>query len=81
MKDYGITRAEYEAMLEAQGGGCAICGAEMRDSTRMRLCVDHCHDTGRVRGLLCGHCNRGLGSFSDSLEMLDKARAYLLAHQ
>lgn len=75
--NYGISRDEFDAMLTAQGGGCAICGSSMRDVSRNRLCVDHCHDTGRVRGLLCGHCNRGLGFFQDSPELLEKAKRYL----
>jgi len=48
---YGITRTRYEELLETQGGGCAFCGR-----TR-RLCVDHDHNTGRVRGILCTPCN------------------------
>lgn len=56
-KQLGVTDEEYAAMLERQGGGCAICGA--RPKTR-RLHVDHDHATGKVRGLLCHRCNRTL---------------------
>jgi hypothetical protein len=56
-KQLGVDDAEYERMLEAQGGGCAICGAKPK--TR-RLHVDHDHATGKVRGLLCHRCNRAL---------------------
>jgi hypothetical protein len=74
---YGITDSDYEARLRAQGGVCAICGR--CDSRRYRLAVDHCHLTGRVRGLLCGKCNRALGYFEDSTELLLGAAIYLEA--
>jgi len=77
---YGITIADYDALLEEQGGGCAICGAE-RSFTKggkgKRLAVDHDHETGEVRGLLCVTCNRGLGYFSDSETRLQRAAAYV----
>ncbi len=73
-KMYGIELSEYEAMLEAQNGGCAICGK--RDK-HYRLAVDHCHAEGHIRGLLCADCNRGLGMFGDKPELLEKAAAYL----
>lgn len=57
---YGITLAEYEEMLEAQGGGCAICGAKPVKGKR-RHAIDHCHTTGKVRGILCNRCNVILG--------------------
>lgn len=56
-KKYGITLAQYEAMLESQGGVCALCG---KHPTKNSLCVDHSHVTGRVRGLLCYFCNKTL---------------------
>jgi hypothetical protein len=56
-KQLGVSDEDYAAMLEAQGGGCAICGAKPK--TR-RLHVDHDHATGKVRGLLCHRCNRAL---------------------
>lgn len=58
---YGITAADYENLLVAQGGGCAICGRTY--STTRRLSVDHDHATGRVRGLLCQGCNVKVGHF------------------
>lgn len=74
---YGITRAEFEALLEAQDGKCAICGAT-GDQTRYGvLCVDHDHETKKVRGLLCEPCNLGLGKFQDSPARLRSALAYL----
>lgn len=77
---YGISLDEYRAMLEAQGGGCAICGVVPPEDKRP-LCVDHDHDTGAVRGLLCDLCNQGLGSLRDSLDLIRKALEYLERHQ
>jgi len=59
----------------AQGGVCAICGG-INDNDDA-LSVDHDHETGRIRGLLCSKCNKGLGSFNDDPELLRKAIAYL----
>lgn len=75
-KTYGIGIEDYYEMLESQGGGCKICGTE--DTGRYKFfSVDHCHDTKKVRGLLCSDCNHGLGSFKDSPGLLDKAKEYL----
>lgn len=76
---FGVGLVEYERLLAAQGGGCAICGAVVSDRWRRRLAVDHCHDTGRVRGLLCARCNFGLGQFRDDPGLLARAIAYLQA--
>ena len=74
-KKYAIGLADYESMLYAQGGGCAICGdGQPRDGV---LKVDHDHVTGEVRGLLCQTCNLGLGHFKDSPDILDNAAEYL----
>jgi hypothetical protein len=70
---YGITPQHYDLMLKEQGGACAICG-EQPDG---HLYVDHCHTTGKVRGLLCQRCNTGLGSFNDDLGRTMGASAYL----
>ncbi|MFE2326138.1 endonuclease VII domain-containing protein [Streptomyces sp. NPDC059385] len=85
-KNYGLSPDEYAAMLEAQGGVCAICGqAETkrhgRTGTEFRLAVDHCHQTGRVRGLLCQTCNRVIGLFKDDVERHQRAIDYLLRQQ
>lgn len=64
----------YQRLLEEQGGACAICGA---DGGHRGLRVDHDHTTGVVRGALCDRCNRGLGFFGDSPEVLAAAAAYL----
>lgn len=70
---YGITLSEYEGMFEDQEGVCAIC---QKPSDRP-LVVDHCHATGRVRGLLCFNCNVGLGYYADRPECLRRAADYL----
>lgn len=75
---YGITQSDYERILAGQGGGCAICGnTKPNGRSRKYLHVDHCHDTGAVRGILCATCNSGLGSFSDNIGKLEKAVLYL----
>ncbi len=77
-KNYGITVERYEEMLAQQNGGCAVCGAtESGDPRRPALHVDHCHETGAIRGLLCMPCNNGLGMFADSPSRLQAAAAYL----
>lgn len=73
LKRYGLTETDYIALLDAQGGRCAICSG----ASSARLAVDHDHDTGVVRGLLCGNCNRGIGYLRDSVEILRAAVAYL----
>lgn len=60
---YGLTVADYERMFAEQGGRCAICGTESPGAHKKHFAVDHCHKTGRVRGLLCSPCNTNLGWF------------------
>lgn len=76
-KTYGITVEIFGEMLAAQGGGCAICAVKECPSHRENLSVDHDHETGVVRGLLCHHCNLLLGYAGDSVERLKQAIAYL----
>jgi hypothetical protein len=80
-RSYGITLAQYEAMLATQGGKCAICKGPERtrdkDGGPRRMPVDHDHNTGKVRGLICTHCNRALGMFKDNVEILKAAIAYV----
>lgn len=79
---YGLTVDEYEALLLEQGGVCAVCRKvewfiDPRKGKPRNLAVDHCHSTGKVRGLLCGRCNRSIGHFEDDPELLSRAAAYL----
>jgi hypothetical protein len=80
-RTYGIGVDDYDRILAEQNGGCALCGVKPEDLMagryRTYLHVDHCHDTGRVRGLLCPDHNLMLGRFGDSLEMFKKVVAYL----
>ena len=73
---YGIDLDEYNAILDRQGGTCALCPATACTDGR-NLHVDHDHETGAVRGLLCNHCNLLLGHAGDSVERLTKALEYL----
>ncbi len=72
-KAYGLTLVDYRAMVAAQAGVCAICTKPCSRS----LSVDHCHTTGKIRGLLCIACNKGLGFFKDSTDLLAAAAGYL----
>ncbi len=78
---YGITDAQYQEIWKLQEGKCGICGfAFPGQNTGDRVLsphVDHCHKSGKVRGLLCNDCNRGLGAFKDKYEFLDAASYYL----
>jgi hypothetical protein len=72
---YGISLEQYEILLEVQDHKCAICKDECLSGRN--LAVDHCHESGRVRGLLCVNCNIGLGNFRDSSKLLMQAIDYL----
>ena len=77
---YGITPDEYAALLESQGGVCAICKqpeTTKRGGLLVGLAVDHDHGSGRVRGILCTNCNQGLGRFADDPARLRAAGDYL----
>jgi hypothetical protein len=76
---YGLTVADFQSMLEAQGHVCAICTMKRLSSKTKRLFVDHCHTTGKVRGLLCTRCNSGLGMFAEDGLLMKRAIAYLEA--
>lgn len=78
---YGITLKEYERILKEQGNRCAICGGEgfLMDASRhkVKLVVDHDHESGKIRGLLCHNCNRALGLLHDDFEVFQSALKYL----
>ncbi len=80
-RKFGITPEDYDAMLASQDGGCAICGVKDpsigMNTTRRYFSVDHNHETGEVRGLLCGRHNTGIGCFQDDATLLAKASQYL----
>jgi hypothetical protein len=81
-RKYGITIEVYEQMLKSQGGVCKICKNPETEVDKKRgklkdLAVDHCHTTGKVRGLLCGRCNKALGKFNDDPVLLRSAVSYL----
>lgn len=71
---YEMTPEQYEELYRAQDGRCACCG---QNAGGKRLCVDHDHQTGRVRGLLCRSCNLGIGNLGDSAEGVRRALVYL----
>ncbi len=81
---YGITPEQYDEMFAAQNGVCALCG-EPADPNGVkaasRLHVDHDHETGKVRELLCNHCNRGIGAFRDDPELMQRASLYVFRHR
>lgn len=72
---FGITQEEYDRRHDAQGGLCLICHKPCKSGRK--LAVDHDHQSGRVRGLLCGNCNIGLGKFQDDPVLLIRASEYL----
>lgn len=75
-RTYGLEPGEYDRMLEAQDGRCAICGKQPRSK---RLSVDHDHDTNKVRALICQPCNRGLRSFEYDYIPAQQAAYYIQA--
>jgi len=84
MSVYGITLAERDSMFEEQDGECAICKREMvrdRGPAENHCCIDHDHDSGKVRGLLCLKCNTGIGMLKDNPKVLRAAADYLEEHQ
>lgn len=83
IRKYGITLAQYEMMLEAQDGRCAICSIHEDDlEGRIELLVvDHCHETDAVRDLLCDPCNKVLGLFKEDIQRFLKGALYLGKHK
>lgn len=84
-KEHNITTNQYKDLVDKQNGKCAICNQfETRKNNKSglikKLCVDHDHKTGIIRGILCDGCNQGLGSFKDSPNLLNSAKNYLENH-
>ncbi len=75
-RNFGITENEYNTMFNLQQGKCKICNIH-RDELNENLCVDHCHISNKIRGLLCRKCNAGLGIFKDDINILNSAIKYL----
>jgi hypothetical protein len=80
VRTYGITAEDYYNMLADQNNKCAVCESEEVNNSRIssgKLFIDHCHTTGKVRGLLCSKCNHGIGLLNDDTALLQKAIEYL----
>lgn len=83
-KEFGISLDDYQRMLSDQGGQCGICGSTSggtRHGKNKAFAVDHCHETGKVRGLLCEACNQGIGKMKDDPVLLRKAADYIESHR
>ena len=80
---YGVTLEEYDRMFAAQDGKCAVCGEVPGDNVRAhwggKLCIDHCHETGKVRGLLCNDCNLAVG-YAKTEKVAAAAAEYIRLH-
>lgn len=76
-RKFGLTHEQYEEMLKLQNGVCLICKRYRIASNKHHMVIDHCHKTGKIRGILCNWCNRGIGLFEDNLELLENAKLYL----
>jgi len=74
---YNMTPEDYDLMLAFQGGGCKICGTKDPKTKSGRFNIDHCHESGAIRGILCNPCNVGLGAFTDDISKLEAAVRYL----
>ena len=75
---FNLTIGEYDKILEKQQGKCAICGGG-KEKQKYKFAVDHCHATGKIRGILCRNCNVGLGFFKDNPRSLTNALTYLIS--
>ena len=83
-RKYNLTTEEWYDMMHRQNNVCAIChevGFKLDPASKNLLVVDHCHDSEKVRGLLCHNCNRGLGLFKDKISVLESATRYLKHHK
>ena len=80
-RTYGITAEEYAWMLNAQDRKCKICDDDEKTTRNETLVVDHCHSTGKVRGLLCHKCNAGHGQYDDNLTIMCDSATYVAEHR
>lgn len=80
---YGISKEDYDRMLKEQNNRCAICLSDDPKSPKRvnHWYIDHCHNTGKVRGLLCNACNRAIGNLGDDISNLQRAIEYLQRNQ
>lgn len=81
MRKYGLSNEDYEKMLYLHASSCGICGSKDPKGKRKYFCIDHNHETGKIRGLLCQHCNTALGCFQDKQDVLQKAINYLRLYE
>lgn len=81
-KMFGISPEQYLELFEQNGGRCEICSVEiaLKNGSGRSACLDHDHQTGKLRGFLCSHCNRGIGGLRDDVNLLRKAIDYLEKH-
>jgi hypothetical protein len=77
MRKYGVTQEWYDEQLKLQDGGCKICGTKDPGKGLKHFHVDHSHETGKVRGLLCHSCNVGIGLFKEDIKLIQKAIEYV----
>lgn len=84
LKAFGLTEEEYENMVKLQDGSCAIClkpETYLHKGVLQNLAIDHDHNTGKVRALLCAKCNKGIGIFNENTETMKSAIRYIEFHK
>lgn len=79
-KKYGISEEQFRQMLEQQNNKCEICGILDVD-TGKSLCIDHCHSTNQIRGLLCNKCNSAVGMVKESIDIVNNLKEYLIKYK
>ena len=77
---YGLTEDDYNRIYDEQKGCCVLCGKHQSE-LKLTLCIDHDHETGRIRGLLCSNCNMALGLLKDDVEIMQKAIEYIMSEK
>ncbi len=79
LKKFNLTPEEYDKRLSEQNNSCEICG-DHKSKFKQSFPVDHCHETGKIRGIICCNCNRLLGAAKDNIEILQKSIEYLIKY-